>query len=73
METYRCVQAERAFLSAMGGGCQLAVAAYAEIIESELRLRGVSFLKGAARRSEARGDIGKPEAVGEQLARELQK
>jgi porphobilinogen deaminase len=70
--TYRCVTAERAFLSAMGGGCQLAVAAYADILEGELRLRGVSFLKGAARRSEVRGDVGVSEAVGEKLAKELQ-
>src|SRR5262249_18401676 len=30
-ETRQCVTAERAFLEAMGGGCHLAVAAYAEV------------------------------------------
>jgi hydroxymethylbilane synthase len=70
-ETHQCVTAERAFLSAMGGGCNLAVAAYAEIAGRELRLRGVSFLKGAPQRAEARGEIGMPEAVGRQLAKDL--
>jgi porphobilinogen deaminase len=71
--TQCCVVAERAFLSAMGGGCQLAVAAHAEISGSDLRIRGVSFLKGAAQRSEATGNSSTPQFVGEQLARELQK
>lgn len=71
-ETYRCVAAERAFLAAMGGGCQLAVAAYADVIGNELRVRGVSFLKGAARRGEVRRHPGAAETAGEQLAQELQ-
>jgi hydroxymethylbilane synthase len=69
--TRQAVTAERAFLSGMGGGCQLAVAAYAELLGHELRLRAVSFLGGQPKRSEARRVV--PEAVqlGAQLAAEL--
>ena len=35
--THACVEAERAFLRAMGGGCQLAVAAHGELVEGKLR------------------------------------
>jgi len=71
IDTYRCVTAERAFLGAMGGGCQLAVGGYADILDQKLRLRGVSFLTGAGRWGEVRGDVLAPESVGEQLAKEL--
>src|SRR6266478_311177 len=54
-ETEQCVRAERAFLKAMGGGCQLAVAACAVLLEEAIWLRAVSFLGGRARRAEARG------------------
>jgi hydroxymethylbilane synthase len=69
--THQCVTAERAFLEAMGGGCHLAVAAYAEIIGEELRLRGVSFLHGKPRRGEARLSLGQAAQLGRQLADEL--
>jgi len=68
-DTLRCVTAERAFLRAMGGGCQLAVAAHAQALGSELRMRAVSFLKGAARRAEARASD--PVALGRELAARL--
>lgn len=44
--TEACVVAERAFLSAMGGGCQAAVAALAVFGEdsNRLRMNGVSYL-----------------------------
>lgn len=70
-ETFACVTAERAFLCAMGGGCQLAVAAYAQLIGQELVIRGVSFLDGKPRRGEARGSIENPEPVGDRLAASL--
>ena len=67
--TFRCVTAERAFLRAMGGGCQLAVAAYAESQEAGLDMRAVSFLQGAARIGEATGSD--PVQVGRDLAAKL--
>jgi hydroxymethylbilane synthase len=70
-ETFACVTAERAFLSAMGGGCQLAVAAYAQLIGQELVMRGVSFLDGKPRRGEVRSSIENPGPLGERLAASL--
>jgi hydroxymethylbilane synthase len=70
-ETLAAVTAERAFLAAMGGGCHLAVAAYAEVEGDTLRLRAVSYLGGKPRRAEARRDRNEPVALGEQLASQL--
>lgn len=39
-ETAHAVAAERAFLAALGGGCSVPVAAYAEVIDGLLHLRG---------------------------------
>lgn len=67
--THCCVRAERAFLRAMGGGCSSPVAAYAEVLGHQLRMRVVSFLDGTAKRAEARGGVSAPEELGAQLAR----
>lgn len=69
--THLCVRAERAFLRAMGGGCASPVAAYAEVLGHQIRLRVLSFLDGSARRSEARRKSQEPEELGQQLAAEL--
>jgi hydroxymethylbilane synthase len=69
--TLQCVTAERAFLKAMGGGCQLAVAAYAEIVGEEIRIRAVSFLGQVPRRAEAQRRIGEATELGRQIAAEL--
>ena len=69
--TLQCVTAERAFLHAMGGGCQSPVAAYAEIIDSRIWMRAVSFREGPARRGESKRPIKAAAALGEQLAAEL--
>ena len=66
--TMQCVCAERAVLRAMGGGCQIAVAAYAQAERDELYLRVVSFLGNEPRRAEGRGPIKAPESLGEKLA-----
>ncbi len=49
-ETRLAVEAERSFLAALGGGCAVPIAAYAEIIESgQLSVRGrVCALSGMA-------------------------
>ncbi len=70
-DTLQCVTAERAFLHAMGGGCQSPVAAYAEVSGERLRLRAVSFRQEPARRGETKGNIREAAALGEQLAAEL--
>jgi len=69
--TEKCVTAERAFLSAMGGGCQSPVAAYAEITGSRLRMRALSFASGPVRRGEAHRPLDEAVALGQQLAAEL--
>src|SRR5205807_6809395 len=48
--TLQCVTAERAFLAAMGGGCQSPVAAHAEVAGEQLRMRVFSVLNGTGPR-----------------------
>jgi hydroxymethylbilane synthase len=69
--TNACVTAERAFLRGMGGGCQLAVGAHAEIAGEQLRLRAVSFLGANPTRGERAGKVSEAAAIGDELAREL--
>jgi hydroxymethylbilane synthase len=69
--TQQAVAAERAFLAAMGGGCQSPVAAYAEVVGDNLRLRALSFATGPLRCAEARRPIKEAVELGQQLATEL--
>src|SRR5262249_27683542 len=71
--TYQCVSAERAFLSAMGGGCQSPVAAYAELVEGQLRMRALSFANGPLQRAQASRPLREAIELGHQLATELQR
>src|SRR5688572_14999892 len=68
-DTFRSVTAERAFLRGMGGGCQLAVAAFAEANGDEIKMRAVSFLSGTSRRAETVATD--PEKLGRDLAAKL--
>jgi hydroxymethylbilane synthase len=70
-DTFQCVSAERAFLAAMGGGCQSPIAAFAEIQGKEIRLRAISFANGPARLAEARGQASEAVDLGRKLAAEL--
>ena len=67
-ETFHCVTAERAFLKAMGGGCQLAVAAYAEQAGGEVWMRAVSFLSGTVQRTDGRRPATEAPELGRDLA-----
>jgi hydroxymethylbilane synthase len=69
--TRQCVTAERAFLAAMGGGCQSPVAAYAEVAGSQLQMRALSFAGGPVRRATARRPLEEAVELGQQLAAEL--
>jgi porphobilinogen deaminase len=71
-DTLQCVTAERAFLHAMGGGCQSPVAAYAQVMGDQIRIRGVSFRDGPVRRAELKGPLRDPAGLGERLAAALQ-
>ena len=69
--THQCVTSERAFLAAMGGGCQSPVAAYAEIVGEKLHMRALSFAAGPLLRAKAERPINEPAELGRQLATEL--
>ena len=66
--TFQCVTAERAFLAAMGGGCQSPVAAYAEVVSDKIFMRAVSFHDEMVKRGEAKRPIAEAKIVGEELA-----
>ncbi len=69
--TFLCVTAERAFLRAMGGGCQTPVGAYAVVAGAELDLRAVSFLQAEVRRARARAPLADAVGLGERVAGRL--
>lgn len=70
--TFQSTSAERAFLSALGGGCQSPVAAYAEVTGNNIVIRAVSFRDGPARRAELKGPVADAVQLGEQVAAEIQ-
>jgi hydroxymethylbilane synthase len=65
-----CVRAERAVSKALGGSCQLPLAAHAVLHAGELTVRGLVASPDGRRiaRAEARGARADPEAVGRTLA-----
>ena len=69
--TMQCVKAERAFLAGMGGGCQSPVAAYAEIVGDQVRMRALSFASGPVKRAEAKRPLKEAVELGGELATEL--
>jgi hydroxymethylbilane synthase len=69
--THGCVLAERAFLAGLGGGCQLAVAAYAQILGQTMRLRAVSFLGQTPLHGETSGPPAEAIDLGRRLAASL--
>jgi hydroxymethylbilane synthase len=69
--TFQCVTAERAFLRAMGGGCQTPIGAYASVEGGQIHLRAVAHLTKKARRAEGKGPLGDAEALGVEVAARL--
>ena len=69
--TASCVVAERAFLRAMGGGCLSPVAAHAEILGDQIRLRAVSFREAQPRRTERIGSVSEAEELGVRAAADV--
>jgi hydroxymethylbilane synthase len=67
------VEAERACLAALGGGCHLALGALAQTAPGgRLRLRAfLAAADGTATRADVRGAARNPEALGRRAAREL--
>ncbi len=73
LNTFAAVQAERAFLQAMGGGCQTPVAAYARVVGHQLFLRASSYVNGTARFAEGRRIVREAEKLGEWVAADLKR
>ncbi|MCX8108571.1 MAG: hydroxymethylbilane synthase [Verrucomicrobiae bacterium] len=67
----QCVMAERAFLRAMGGGCQSPVAAYAEVVDEKIHMLAVSYRTGTPRRAEGKRHVSEAVILGEELATAL--
>jgi porphobilinogen deaminase len=69
--TVQCVTAERAFLAAMGGGCQSPVAAYAEVVGEQLQMRALSFSNGPVQYAQAKNSLKNAVELGVNLANEF--
>jgi hydroxymethylbilane synthase len=71
--TRRCVQAERAFLRALGGGCRTPIAALGVITENTLHLKGMVVDSQGLKilKSESQGPPDKYRDVGNALAERL--
>jgi hydroxymethylbilane synthase len=71
--SFAAVTAERAFLRAFGGGCQIPVAAHAVVSEAQLHLRGAVFNEDGTnpRRGEVTGPEKDAETLGSRLAATL--
>lgn len=69
-ETFQAAMAERAFSHVLEGGCRTPIAAYAEVSEGILRLRGAVFYEdGRVRfRGELAGDAWDAKQIGKTLA-----
>ena len=67
------VEAERAFLRAMGGGCQVPYAAHATVDAEGVFLVAASFSPDGkdAKRAEAVGLITNPREIGERAAKQI--
>jgi hydroxymethylbilane synthase len=70
-ETFQCVTAERAFLRAMGGGCQSPIAAHATRLGDRIAIHAISFHLGPPIRAHIDGSVADAAALGETLAHRL--
>ena len=71
--TELAVRAERGFLAALGGGCAVPVAAYAEVANEHIRLSGMVADPAGGRciRRDLAGPASQPEVLGRHLAEQL--
>lgn len=67
-ETRLATTAERAFLTALGGGCSLPIAAYAQVTQGEIHLRGVVVSLDGRRKVSVHGSGSNPDVLGASLA-----
>ena len=73
LETWQCVSGERALLKRLEGGCQVPIAAYGQIQDGTLNLRGLVASVNGERivRDQIEGDPNHSEILGNQLAERL--
>lgn len=73
LETEQCVSGERALLKRLEGGCQTPIAAYGQIQDGTLKLRGLVASINGERivRDHIEGDPGHSEILGNRLAERL--
>lgn len=71
--THACVSAERAFLRALGGGCQVPIGAVSSVKDQTLALRGAVLCPDGTKRIEKQveGSAVSPEDLGVGLAEQL--
>jgi hydroxymethylbilane synthase len=69
--TYQAVLAERSFLRALQGGCQVPIGAMGKVAGGRLHLQGVVLAPDGSRRIEGARNGENAEELGELLAREL--
>ena len=69
--TFQAVTAERAFLSAMGGGCQSPVAAHGTVSGGQVSLTAVSFRDGPAKFAKGKRPAVAAAQLGELIAAKL--
>jgi hydroxymethylbilane synthase len=72
-DTLACAEAERVFLKALGGGCQVPYAAYATVNGEQMKLIAAKFSPDGKdfSRTEAIGPKNDPHELGERAAREV--
>lgn len=66
--SWRCVLAERAFLRALGGGCQSAVGAHARVVGHRIEMQAVVVREGLVWSGQARRALAEGEKLGIELA-----
>ncbi|MBL9175938.1 MAG: hydroxymethylbilane synthase [Verrucomicrobiales bacterium] len=71
LNTFQAVTAERAFLAAMGGGCQAPVAALARVLGHQLELRAASYHQDPVRQVVVRRPVREAVQLGESVAAQL--
>lgn len=72
-DTLACVEAERVFLRALGGGCQVPYAAHATVAGDQMRMIGAKFSPDGRdfSRTEVLGQKSDPHELGERAARQV--
>ena len=69
-DTRKSVEAERAFLETLGGGCSLPVGAFAAVVGSEIHLQAIVVSTDGTKNIRLAGENSNPHELGNNLAQE---